>query len=65
MESGRPQEVCKVRMERMELMEEMAMMQKMCRRHPQLLAPLVPRVNVAKKVLTVLQDQVVPQERPE
>jgi hypothetical protein len=45
MESGRLQEVSKVQMERTELMEEMAMMQKMCRRHLQLLAPLVLKVS--------------------
>jgi hypothetical protein len=61
MESGRLQEVSKVQMELTELMEEMAMMQKMCRRHPQLLALLVLKVNAAKKVLTVLQDQAVQQ----
>jgi hypothetical protein len=44
-----------------ELTEETATMQKMFRLHLQLLAPLVLKVNAAKKVLTVLQDQAVQQ----
>jgi hypothetical protein len=45
----------------MESMEEMAMTQRVCLRHLQWLDPLVLKVNEAKKVLTVLQDQAVQQ----
>jgi hypothetical protein len=45
----------------MESMEEMAMTQRVCPRHLQWLDPLVLKVNEAKKVLTVLQDQAVQQ----
>jgi hypothetical protein len=40
-----------------ELMEEMAMMRRVFQQHLQWLDPLVLKVNEAKKVLTVLQDQ--------
>ena len=62
MESGLLQEVCKVLTEQMEVMEEMAAMQKVCRQLQQLLGLLVLKVSEAKKVSTELLDQAVQQE---
>jgi hypothetical protein len=48
-------------MERTELMEEMAMMRRVFQQHLQLQAPLVLKVNEAKKEVTVSQDRAVRQ----
>jgi hypothetical protein len=62
MESGLLQEVCKVLTEQMEVMEEMAATQKVCRQLQQLLGLPVRKVSEAKKVLMELQVQAVRQE---